>query len=62
MSLRCPDPDGQVMLHVVPSSVPSDLIVVGGGLVPAAAAVDLVAPIRVRADRRYANYMQCSRR
>jgi excisionase family DNA binding protein len=33
-----PDPDGQVMLHVVPSSVPKDLIAMRGGLVPAAAA------------------------
>lgn len=33
-----PDPDGQVMLHVVPSSVPKDLTAIHGGLVPAAAA------------------------
>jgi hypothetical protein len=47
-----PDPDGQVMLHVVPSSVPQDLMAVGGGVVPAAAAAaDLLDEDDPRARR-----------
>jgi hypothetical protein len=47
-----PDPDGQVILHVVPSSVPEDLIAVSGGLVPAAAAAaDLLDEDDPRAQR-----------
>ncbi len=46
-----PDPDGQVMLHVVPSSVPEDLIALRGGLVPAAAAADLLDEDDPRARR-----------
>lgn len=47
-----PDPDGQVMLHVVPSSVPQDLIGMRGGLVPAAAAAaDLLEEGDPRARR-----------
>jgi hypothetical protein len=47
-----PDPDGQVMLHVVPSNVPKDLIAMHGGLVPAAAAAaDLLDEDDPRARR-----------
>jgi excisionase family DNA binding protein len=47
-----PDPDGQVMLHVVPSSVPQELIALRGGLVPAAAAAaDLLDEGDPRAQR-----------
>lgn len=47
-----PDPDGQVMLHVVPSSVPRDLMAVGSGVVPAAvAAADLLDEDDPRARR-----------
>lgn len=47
-----PDPDGQVMLHIVPSSVPQDLMAVRGGLAPAAAAAaDLLDEDNPRARR-----------
>ena len=47
-----PDPDGQVILHVVPSSVPENLIAVRDGLVPAAAAAaDLLDEDDPRARR-----------
>jgi len=47
-----PDPDGQVMLHVVPSSVPQDLMAARSGVVPAAAAAaDLLDEDDPRARR-----------
>jgi excisionase family DNA binding protein len=47
-----PDPEGQIMLHVVPSNVPNDLTAWRGGLVPvAAAAADLLDEDDPRARR-----------
>jgi excisionase family DNA binding protein len=47
-----PDPNGQVILHVVPSSVAGTLITLGGGLIPAAAATaDLLDEDDPRARR-----------
>lgn len=47
-----PDAEGQIMLHVVPSSVPKDLIAMRGGPVPAAAAAaDLLDEDDPRARR-----------
>jgi hypothetical protein len=46
-----PDPEGQIMLHVVPSSVPKDLAMRGGLVPSAAAAADLLDEDDPRARR-----------